>query len=150
MKSLLGNMQHADVEALQLVKYDVGGEFRLHYDWFPTLVTRNVSEHGNGRPFNRLGTAFVYLGDDCVGGETYFPDVQGVAAEADGDKYSRTDTGEGLLVKPRKGNAVFWNNMHMNGTGDSRVLHAGLPIQSGVKLGMNIFSTYYPEDPIVG
>lgn len=102
------------------------------------------------RPYNRLVSIFVYLGDDCEGGETYFPNVAGVSAEADGEKFKRTDTGMGLLVKPKKGSAVLWMNLHRNGTGDKRLLHAGLPVKSGVKLGMNMFSVYFPDTPIVG
>lgn len=73
-----------------------------------------------------------------------------MASDADGEKFSRTDTGMGLLVKPKKWNAIFWNNMHMNGSGDYRVVHAGLPVHSGQKIGLNMFSYYYPDYPIVG
>lgn len=150
-KSLLGNLQHESIEALQLVKYDSGGEFRLHYDWFDNLLQDDrVTGSGASRPTQRLGTIFVYLEDDCVGGETYFPDIRGVGEDADGEKFARTDTGDGLLVRPKKGNGIFWNNMHMNGTGDTRLVHAGLPIQSGIKIGMNIFTTFYPDSPIIG
>lgn len=151
IKLLLGNLQHEEVDALQLLRNDTGGQFRLHYDWFPFVANkRNISETGVDRDFQRLATTFVYLSDDCVGGETYFPHILGVSSTADGEKFSRTDTGEGLLVKPKKGNAIFWNNMHMNGTGDKRVLHAGMPLQSGEKLGLNIFSTYFLDSPLIG
>ena len=150
-KLLLGNVQHEEVEALQLLRYDSGGQFRLHYDWFPFVANkRNVSATAPDRDFQRLGTIFVYLNDDCVGGQTYFPCLPGVSDQADGEKFSRTDTGKGLLVNPKKGNAVFWNNMHANGTGDRRVLHAGLPLQSGVKLGINIFTSYFLDSPLIG
>lgn len=150
-KLLLGNVQHEEVEALQLLRYDAGGQFRLHYDWFPFVANkRNISKSAPDRDFQRLGTVFVYLNDDCVGGQTYFPRLPGVSENADSEKFSRTDTGEGLLVNPKKGNAVFWNNMHANGSGDTRVFHAGLPLQSGVKLGINIFTTYFLDSPLVG
>lgn len=151
MTSLLGNVQHEQVEPLQLVRYDPGDRFRLHYDWFPSHTSKKeITGNGTDRLYNRLSSIFVYLVDDCVGGETYFPEIQGVSAAADGEKFSRTDAGKGLLVKPKRGNAVFWNQIQMNGTGDPRVLHAGLPIKSGIKIGMNMFSTYYPDTPIVG
>lgn len=153
MRSLLGNLQHHTIEPLQMVKYDPGGEFRLHYDWFPKDGNAKPGElqlDDSERPYNRLVSIFVYLGDDCEGGETYFPNVAGVSAEADGEKFKRTDTGMGLLVKPKKGSAVLWMNLHWNGTGDKRLLHAGLPVKSGVKLGMNMFSVYFPDTPIVG
>lgn len=61
-----------------------------------------------------------------------------------------TDQGTGLSVKPKRGNGVFWNNMLPNGTGDPRVIHAGLPVKSGVKIGMNMFSYYYLNASLVG
>ncbi|KAE9567957.1 hypothetical protein CGMCC3_g15921 [Colletotrichum fructicola] len=150
MHSFLGNIQHIDIEPLQLVRYDVSERFKLHYDWFYKLAEQTHLEHTPNRPYNRFGTIFAYLGDNCTGGEAYFPDIKGVASDADGEKFSRTDTGMGLLVKPKKGNAIFWNNMHMNGSGDYRVVHAGLPVHSGQKIGLNMFSYYYPDYPIVG
>jgi prolyl 4-hydroxylase len=154
MQSLLGNIQHAEVESLQLLQYEPGGKFRLHYDWYTEPTTARAATGLSGddpdKPHNRLGTVFVYLGDDCVGGETYFPEIRGVSPGADGDKFSRTDTGMGLLVKPKKGNAVFWNNLLANGTGDRRVLHAGLPVRSGTKIGLNMWSKYFPGSPMVG
>ena len=40
-------------------------------------------------------------------GETFFLNVKGVSADADGTKFSRTDSGMGLSVKLKKGNAVY-------------------------------------------
>ena len=45
---------------------------------------------------------------------------------------------------------MVWKNLHMNGTGDSRLLHASLPAKSGRKIGMNLFSLYYLDTPMVG
>ncbi|EFY94008.1 2OG-Fe(II) oxygenase superfamily protein [Metarhizium robertsii] len=152
MKSLLGNIQHIDVESLQLVSYSADEQFRYHFDWFHMMANETGLPHNPHRQYNRLGSIFAYLGDDCTGGETYFPDVMGVSSIADEGKFSRTDdpSGKGLLVKPKKGNALFWNNMQSNGTGDRRLLHAGLPVHSGVKIGLNMFSFYYPDTPIIG
>ncbi|KAH8648680.1 hypothetical protein BX600DRAFT_530457 [Xylariales sp. PMI_506] len=137
MISLLGNVQHEATEPIRLVKYTSGDRFRLHTDRYAMAVKPGATDvlYGldyGGYPHNRLLSSMVYLEDDCVGGETYFPDVPGVGHRADGSKFSRGETG-GLLVKPRRGNAVFWNNFHLNGTGDDRLFHASLPIKSGVK-----------------
>lgn len=43
------------------------------------------------------------------------------------------------IFKPRKGSGVFWVNLHESGFGDPRVRHAGLPVQEGQKVGMNIW-----------
>lgn len=131
MKSFLGNVQHIDTEGLQIVKYEGNERFRLHLDWFKETRKNPPIEGRRPRPYNRLGSIFAYLDANCTGGETYFPDVKGVAPIADGDKFARTDTGMGMLVKPRRGNAVFWNNMLPNGTGDPRVLYANLLVKLG-------------------
>jgi prolyl 4-hydroxylase len=45
-----------------------------------------------------------------------------------------------VTFRPIPGNAVFWQNLHGDGTGDRRTLHAGLPLTRGMKLGMNIWT----------
>jgi prolyl 4-hydroxylase len=150
MKALLGNIQHEDTEPLQLVRYDGGERFRLHQDWINPTKAETFNPEYPIRPYNRLVSSFIYLEDNCTGGETYFPEVTGVGPEADGSKFSRTESGKGLLVKPRRGNAVLWKTLHMNGTGDSRLLHASLPVRSGRKTGMNLFSLFYVDAPMIG
>ncbi|KAK5995768.1 putative prolyl 4-hydroxylase 7-like protein [Cladobotryum mycophilum] len=134
----------------KLVRYDGGERFRLHQDW----INPNGGDHRGAdaasRPFDRLLSIFVYLEDNCTGGETYFPVIKGVGLSADGRKFSRAESGQGLLFKSRRGNAVVWKNLHNNGTGDSRMLHASLPVKSGRKVGMNPFSLYYLDTPMVG
>ncbi|KAH8677681.1 hypothetical protein BX600DRAFT_506698 [Xylariales sp. PMI_506] len=49
----------------------------------------------------------------------------------------------GIAFRPASGNAIFWVNLHQNGTGDERVKHAGLPVMGGVKTGMNIWPRVY-------
>ena len=49
----------------------------------------------------------------------------------------------GLAFRPIAGNAVFWVNLHANGTGDMRTRHAGLPLESGRKTAMNIWPRQY-------
>ncbi|KAF5024431.1 hypothetical protein F66182_3517 [Fusarium sp. NRRL 66182] len=150
MKSILGNVQHIDTEPIQIVKYEPDERFHVHMDWFDKPRNRTYSREHPQRPYNRLASIFTYLDDNCTGGETYFPQVQGVSAVADGDKFSRTESGKGLLVRPKRGNAVFWNNLLPNGTGDPRVAHAGLPVHKGRKIGINLFSHYYYDAPMVG
>lgn len=48
------------------------------------------------------------------------------------------DSGKGVRFKPVKGSAVFWVNIR-DGVGDKRVVHAGLPVGEGEKIGMNIW-----------
>ncbi|KAL1843840.1 hypothetical protein VTJ49DRAFT_7191 [Mycothermus thermophilus] len=49
----------------------------------------------------------------------------------------------GLAFRPVAGNAIFWVNLHPNGTGDMRTMHAGLPLESGRKTAMNIWPRQY-------
>ncbi|KAI3329922.1 hypothetical protein F4824DRAFT_516506 [Ustulina deusta] len=154
MQSLLGNVQHVEVEALQIVKYATGGDhYRSHTDWFdaPKLdLPIPGSEDRSLKPSNRLGSIFAYLEDDCERGETYFPHLPSVLESADGRKFALAAGDTGLLVKPRRGNAIFWNNLHANGTGDERTSHAGLPVESGTKTGLNIWSRYFLDEVMVG
>jgi prolyl 4-hydroxylase len=49
-----------------------------------------------------------------------------------------------LEVMPKVGNAVFWRNMLKNGTVDDGTLHAGTPVTSGTKIGLNIWTREKP------
>ncbi|SNS78975.1 prolyl 4-hydroxylase [Noviherbaspirillum humi] len=103
-------------EGLQVQWYDIGNEYRAHFDWFdPTQAgPRKHMEHGG----QRVGTFVLYLNDVPQGGGTGFP-------------------GLGLEVQPRKGNAVFFANTDMFGTPDRNTLHSGMPVVSGVKVIAN-------------
>ena len=48
----------------------------------------------------------------------------------------------GLTWKARKGNAVFWMNFDAEGRGYKETIHAGMPVTSGTKVGLNIWSWY--------
>ncbi len=41
---------------------------------------------------------------------------------------------------PRLGSGIFWMKLKEDGSGDSRTLHAGIPVGSGGKTGMNIYA----------
>lgn len=45
----------------------------------------------------------------------------------------------GMKFVPRGGNALFWVNLYVNGTGDERTVHAGLPLLEGRKNARNIW-----------
>ncbi|KAL8366460.1 hypothetical protein RB595_004983 [Gaeumannomyces hyphopodioides] len=153
-----------DVGPPQLVRYAAGQRFDLHSDWWG--VPRAAAD-GSGRGWNRLASFLVGLQDNCTGGETYFPFVAppvapGLGGEADEGVLETEDqemmrrwTGRepvwrrhpkgGVAFRPVAGNAVFWVNLHANGTGDTRTKHAGLPIGEGLKTAMNIWPRqYYP------
>jgi len=124
-----------DIGTIQLVKYATGEQFKNHHDWFPTRQRST-----DGRAFNRLASFFVYLDDNCTDCGTHFPqlEVPPPLGKRDDSKYYAHPDG-GLVFPPIKGNAVFWMNLFSNGTGDKRTLHAGLPLEEGSKIGMNIW-----------
>lgn len=150
MKSLLGNVQHLDTEPVRVIKYQSEQKLQVHYDWFPGNRNETGRPGDVPRVNNRLGSIFAYVEDDCDGGETFFPEVTAIHEDADETKFSRTESDQGLLVKARRGNAIFWNNMHLNGSGDVRTAHAGMPVTRGTKVGINIWSYYFPDKNLHG
>lgn len=94
---------------------------------------------------NRLSSFFVYVAaGNLTGGGTNFPILN---APYDERWCEFVDCDEpwdnGVTFRPVPGNAVFWQNLNEDGSGDPATIHAGLPVTSGSKLGMNIVSTNY-------
>lgn len=143
----------------QLVRYTASQRFNIHHDWYDTP---QWAYDGSRRKFNRVASFFATLQDNCTDGETYFPYIgdrpaslgdvgSGVSVgsrrwEAS-DPYWRQHEDGGLAFRPVRGNAVFWVNLHANGTGDERTMHAGLPVGTGLKTAMNVWPRqFYPVD----
>jgi len=101
-----------------------------------------MMKDGSGRRFNRIASFFVYLEEERVsGGETWFPYLEnggGGDRGVENGKWGGHEDG-GVAFRTLSGNAVFWINLHGNGTGDERVMHAGLPLDRGRKTAMNIW-----------
>lgn len=141
-----------DMGAPQMVRYTAGQRFNVHADWFarPRLGSEDAAA-GRRRLYNRVATIFVVLQSNAsAGGETWFPHVEinggvsvgGGSEEGEVPAWRVHDDG-GLAFRPVAGNGLFWVNLLPNGTGDARVVHAGLPIVDGVKTGMNIWPRAY-------
>jgi prolyl 4-hydroxylase len=135
---------HEPFSMPQLVKYTPGQKYDLHTDFW---LSPRLMDDGSGRRFNRVASFFVFLEANCTEGETYFPyvDVLDKDAERGGDlennfggKVRRHDDG-GVAFRPIAGNGIFWVNLDAEGRGDRRVMHAGLPVGEGVKVGLNIW-----------
>lgn len=106
----------AHAEALGVLLYAPGKEYRPHYDWLPP-----GPEYDRGG--QRVTTALLYLNDEYEGGETHFvtPDIK---------------------VRGAAGDVVVFENILEGGDPDRQSRHAGLPVRSGAKwLG----STWYRE-----
>ncbi|KAK7734006.1 hypothetical protein SLS53_008001 [Cytospora paraplurivora] len=141
----------------QLVRYTAGQHFNVHHDWYDTPQR---AYDGSRRTFNRVASFFAFLQDNCTGGETYFPHINGQPGHVEyeralghagpkswdeADPTWRVYEDGGLAFRPVKGNALFWVNLHTNGTGDERTLHAGLPVVEGLKTAMNIWPRQFYE-----
>jgi len=113
--------------------------------------------HYDGGP-GRISSFMVYLEANCTGGGTNFPrlKVQGdkrkwcefVECDESGETVEQNaqvnEKLEGVTFKPIKGNAVFWLNYSPDGRGYEEAWHAGLPVMTGTKIGLNIWSWYQP------
>ncbi|GKT52772.1 2OG-Fe(II) oxygenase family oxidoreductase [Colletotrichum tofieldiae] len=126
----------------QLVRYTEGQRFNVHHDWYDAF--QPDVRTGRDRRWNRIASFFAILQDECTGGDTWFPKVRAVTPQhlTEEAHWRRHEDG-GLAFKPVRGNAVFWVNLHENGTGDERVVHAGLPVGAGLKTAMNIWPRRY-------
>ncbi|OTA96272.1 hypothetical protein M434DRAFT_392939 [Hypoxylon sp. CO27-5] len=130
------------LEPVQLVKYGQGERYHFHTDWYTNAAHATSALGGN-----RLSSFFAYVSasDDITGGGTNFPMV---SAPLDERWCKFVDCDEswenGVTFRPVVGNAVFWQNLNEDGTGDQRTLHAGLPVTSGEKIGMNIWTRQGP------
>ena len=133
--SFMGFLPHSGFEALQLVRYKPTQKIKMHYDWFKEPKTDR-----EGRKYNRLASFFLYLDVNCTAGETYFPSLPSPPLEqVEGDRFRTAKDGKGLAIVPKLGSGIFWINLKEDGLGDSRTLHAGIPVGNGSKIGMNIW-----------
>lgn len=124
-----------------MVQYGLNQEYHAHTDWF-TNAAQTSTEYGG----NRVSSFFVYVhaSDDIVGGGTQFP-LLDVPRDEKWCAWVNCDAEEedGVVFRPVQGNAVFWRNMKQGGNGsvgDGRTVHAGLPVQRGRKVGMNVWT----------
>lgn len=123
------------IQPMYVQRYTAGGFYKEHYDW--------DASHTQG---NRVTTFMVYLTDEYIGGETFFPRLRRPRDSRWCELircYPKGDARRiqaGVTFKPTVGSAVFWENMHANGSFNEDLLHSSLPVESGVKLGLNIFS----------
>jgi len=97
----------AQIETLNVVRYEPGQQYRPHYD-----------SSSSARGYLRSHTIFAYLNDlpDGDGGETEFTKI-------------------GVKFKPKKGDALLWENQADKTSRHRDGEHAGRPPLRGVKYG---------------
>ncbi|KPM36316.1 hypothetical protein AK830_g10243 [Neonectria ditissima] len=133
------------VERLRTQRYTAGGHYGYHFDW-------RVNVNGWGRVSSIM--AWVDAADGLRGGGTEFPllprpgaDTEwcrfiecGPESKRDGGGEEREGDGQGVVFKVIPGNAVYWENFARDGRGYEDTWHAGLTVDKGVKVGLNIWS----------
>ena len=108
--SNLVNLPKENFEQFHVVRYDVGGQYKTHHDYFYLPRDEEAFSQGGQRVFSAL----FYLNDDFEGGETDFPKIN-------------------YRVVPQKNKLLLWRNVDESKKVIEDSLHAGLPVMSGVK-----------------
>ncbi|KAH6604246.1 hypothetical protein Trco_007692 [Trichoderma cornu-damae] len=148
------------IERLRTQRYVAGGHYNHHFDW-------SSNSDGWGRVSSFM--AWVDAADGLEGGGTEFPlletttkgnvlkwcdliECQGKSAGDEMDREEQKRLGaegkteeeegqrKGTTFKAVPGNAVYWENFAPDGRGYDETWHAGLPVKTGVKVGLNIWS----------
>lgn len=122
-------------ESVQVLRYERTQHYDQHLDYFSAERHRNSPdvlkriEYGYK---NRMITVFWYMSDVAKGGHTNF-------ARAGGLPYPPSNKGcpQGISVAPKKRKVVVFYSMLPNGEGDPMSLHAGCPVEEGIKLSGN-------------
>lgn len=110
-------------EDIQGHVYEVGEEFKPHFDFFDFKNEYNKKYQDKGQ---RLWTLMVYLHEPEEGGATSFIEL-------------KTD------FQPIKGKAIIWRNCYPNKLGNPYTLHAGMPVLKGKKIILTKWFTEYKE-----
>lgn len=97
-------------EALQILRYEVGQEYKPHYDYVDPAQPGAAPFLARGG--QRVASLVMYLNTPKDGGATNFPDI-------------------GLEIAAVKGNAVFFSYDRPHPS--TKTLHGGMPVRAGEK-----------------
>ena len=102
----------------QVLRYETGQFYKVHHD-------QNSPRSSAWGP--RMFTVFMYIGDGYTGGETHFPRLN-------------------LTIPAKKGAACIWTSILDSDPyqRDDRTDHESLPVESGVKFGVNYWIHMWP------
>ncbi|CAM1502896.1 Fc.00g076720.m01.CDS01 [Cosmosporella sp. VM-42] len=143
------------IERLRTQRYTPGGHYSHHFDWGSNVVG-----------WGRVSSMMAWVdGEEVVGGGTEFPFLQKVEeeggrswcefvecedvkakskdesdSEGGGEQPEKGAEQGGVTFKVVPGNAVYWENFAADGRGYEETWHAGLPVEEGFKVGLNIWS----------
>lgn len=104
-------------EHLQVLRYEVGEEYKPHVDWFGDTPGCMGYKAMGGQ---RYGTVVVYLQCADEGGGTSFPLL-------------------GVTMNPKRGGAVCFANVDKTGTPMETARHSGDPVIRGEKIVMTLW-----------
>jgi prolyl 4-hydroxylase len=107
------NLPIENQEEIHIVKYDIGGQYKNHQDFFHPDEDYYEEEMKYGG--QRVFTCLIYLNEDFIGGDTHFPNKK-------------------FMVNPKTGRLIIWRNLTEDNLLDYDSLHAGLPVDIGEKL----------------
>ncbi|XP_077232396.1 putative prolyl 4-hydroxylase 4 [Tasmannia lanceolata] len=131
-------------EDIQVLRYEHGQKYDPHYDFFSDKV--NIVRGGH-----RIATVLMYLTDVAKGGETVFPSAEESPRLRLPVKDDLSDCAKkGIAVKPRRGDALLFFNLHPDGTPDQISLHAGCPVIEGEKWSATKWLHVDSFDKIIG
>lgn len=147
------------IEKLWAQRYGVGGHYTYHFDYSEKRGGGGRGKRKGGfgggdggiAREGRVSTFMVYVSANCTGGGTHFPrldpppSIHGLNSPwcrfiDCSPKAPSSPLAEGITFLPIPGNAIYWENLREDGTGYPETYHAGLPVESGTKVGLNIWS----------
>lgn len=99
-------------EGLQILNYQVGGEYKPHFDYFPPELPGSAVHIARGG--QRVATLITYLNTVEEGGETILPEI-------------------GLKIAPVQGNALYFAYTNSRNQVDPLTYHGGNPVIRGEK-----------------
>lgn len=114
------NLTTDHCELIQIQRYEVGGEYKKHFDFFNYETLQGIDN-------DRCCTVIYYLNDGFQGGETQF-------------------TALNFNITPKKGTALFFDYCY-DVPRNKLTYHAGLPVLSGQK---NIATVWMHHKPYTG
>ena len=115
-------------ESWNVLRYEIGQHYHAHVDFFEP---ESFAEVANNPGLQRQYTLLLYLSEPEEGGETAFP-FESRKRDDDPD-FSYDNCDSGIRVRPRKGDAVYFENVFPDHSLDELSLHAGCPPSKGTK-----------------
>ena len=114
-------------EGIQAQRYDVGQQFKPHWDYFEpgTDIYRRLA----GLRGNRTWTFMVYLNDSMEGGATRFTTID-------------------HAIAPKAGMALLWNNLNADGSPNKHTMHCGEPVTQGHKIIITKWFRVHGDGPV--